>query len=214
MRDGSFKAMNTNTRVIAYIDGYNLYYGLKEQGWRWAYWLNLQSLVLKYIEPGQTLLETKYFTTIVAKPPDKRKRQAIFLEALQTLNSFSIYFGHFLDEQIICYGCGRQIPDHHEKMTDVNIATEMLTDFFQDKLDLALLISADSDLVPPVRAIHRLFPLKRVICLFPPRRSSKSLIKSVDGYEYIDVKKISRSLFPDIIIKKDGVVLKRPESWK
>jgi hypothetical protein len=31
-------------RVIAYIDGFNLYYGLKDKGWRRYYWLNLNSL--------------------------------------------------------------------------------------------------------------------------------------------------------------------------
>lgn len=206
--------MTDKIRVIAYIDGFNLYHGLKERGWRWAYWLNLQSLTLKYIEAGQDLIRTKYFTSRVSKPPDKQKRQATFLEALQTLKSFNIFYGHFLDDPITCFGCGRVIPDHHEKMTDVNIATEMLTDFFQDRLDLALLITADSDLVPPIRAIHRLFPGKRIICIFPPKRTSKSLIKVVDGYEYIDVKKLSRSLFPDEVIKKDGFVLRRPSSWR
>ena len=37
-------------------------------------------------------------------------------------------------------------------MTDVNIATAMLTDAYRDRFDTALLVSADSDLVPPVRA--------------------------------------------------------------
>ena len=40
-------------------------------------------------------------------------------------------------------------------MTDVNIAVEMLTDVFQDKLDKALIISADSDLAGPIRKVSR-----------------------------------------------------------
>lgn len=27
-------------RVIAYVDGYNLYYGLRAKGWKRYYWLN------------------------------------------------------------------------------------------------------------------------------------------------------------------------------
>ena len=30
-------------RVIAYVDGYNLYYGLRTKRWKWFYWLNIQS---------------------------------------------------------------------------------------------------------------------------------------------------------------------------
>ena len=27
-------------RIVAYIDGFNLYYGMKEKGWKYFYWLN------------------------------------------------------------------------------------------------------------------------------------------------------------------------------
>ena len=206
--------MSIKIRVIAYIDGFNLYHGLKEQGWRWAYWLNLQSLILKYIEINQELVLTKYFTSRVTNAPDKQKRQATFIEALSTLKSFKLYFGKYYYDPVECFNCGRIIDDYHEKMTDVNIATEMLTDAFQNKYDMALILSGDSDLVPPINAIHRLFPGKRIICLFPPRRVSKSLKNVVDGFEYIDDKKISKSLFPDQVIKLDGHILRRPDGWK
>jgi len=31
-------------RAIAYIDGFNLYYGLKEKHWRYYYWVDLKLL--------------------------------------------------------------------------------------------------------------------------------------------------------------------------
>jgi len=62
-------------RVIAYVDGYNLYYGLRSKHWRWFYWLNVQEVVRRLLEPYQTLVGTKYFTTIVKRPEDKRKRR-------------------------------------------------------------------------------------------------------------------------------------------
>lgn len=31
-------------RVISYIDGFNLYFGLKQKGWRKYYWLDLAAL--------------------------------------------------------------------------------------------------------------------------------------------------------------------------
>ena len=42
-------------RVIAYVDGFNLYYGLRTKKWRWFYWLNLQSMVRHLLKPHQTL---------------------------------------------------------------------------------------------------------------------------------------------------------------
>ena len=29
-------------RVLAYVDGFNLYFGLKDSGWQRYYWLNIQ----------------------------------------------------------------------------------------------------------------------------------------------------------------------------
>ena len=52
-------------RVIAYIDGFNLYFGLKSQGWERYLWLNVQTLAGNLLQPGQTLVHTKYFTARV-----------------------------------------------------------------------------------------------------------------------------------------------------
>jgi hypothetical protein len=43
--------MLMNERVIAYIDGFNLYFGLKSTGWKKFYWLNLQSMVQNLLKP-------------------------------------------------------------------------------------------------------------------------------------------------------------------
>jgi hypothetical protein len=40
-----------NQRVIAYIDGFNLYFGLRESGLRRCYWLNLPALAESLLRP-------------------------------------------------------------------------------------------------------------------------------------------------------------------
>jgi hypothetical protein len=57
-------------RVIAYVDGYNLYYGLREKQWKWFYWLNVQAMARHLLKTDQRLVTTKYFTTIVKQPED------------------------------------------------------------------------------------------------------------------------------------------------
>lgn len=119
-------------RVIAYVDGFNLYYGLRSKHWKWFYWLNIQEMARRMLKPGQILVSTKYFTSIVNRPADKHKRQSIFLEALRTLSNSYIYYGHFLSDTVTCSHCGHTYQTYHEKMTDVNIATELMSDAFQD----------------------------------------------------------------------------------
>ena len=200
-------------KVIAYIDGYNLYYGLRDQGWKRFYWLNLQKLAEQFLKPNQTLVETKYFTTIVKYPDDKRRRQQVFLEALQTLPNLSVFYGHFLSDPVTCHQCGHTYTTHHEKMTDVNISVELMKDAFQDRFDVAFLISADSDLVSPVRTVQQLFPKKKLISIFPPGRFSSALKRISAGTLRIGHVNLSKSLFPEQV-NKNGIALDRPNRWR
>jgi hypothetical protein len=51
------------SRVIVYIDGFNLYYALRSKGWRKYYWLDLARLAQALIKPGQQLEALHYFTS-------------------------------------------------------------------------------------------------------------------------------------------------------
>lgn len=201
-------------RVVAYVDGFNLYYGLRSKNWKWFYWLNVQEMARWMLKPDQTLVDTKYFTSIINQPANKHKRQATYLEALQTLTDFQIYYGHYLWSTVTCRNCGHAYRTHHEKMTDVNIAVELMSDAFQDSFDVALLISADSDLVGPVQAIQRFFNHKRIVVAFPPDRFSSALRKAANAHTFIGRNVLSKSVFPNEVIKPDGFVLQRPAKWR
>ena len=56
-------------RVITYIDGYNLYYGLLEAGLSSSRWLDLPKLGRSLLKPGQHLVLTRYFMTRVKGDP-------------------------------------------------------------------------------------------------------------------------------------------------
>lgn len=199
-------------RVIAYIDGFNLYFGLRSKGWKYFYWLNLQAVVQNMLKPEQTLEATKYFTAKITFPLDKQRRQNTFLEALGTLPDFYIYYGLYLDKVITCKNCGAMWHKPEEKMTDVNIAMELLTDAFQDAYDTALLFSADSDLVGPIQKVKLLFPHKRVVVVFPPDRHSAAL-KRITTYTFLGRNVLLRSVFPDEVVKPNGFILHRPARW-
>jgi uncharacterized LabA/DUF88 family protein len=201
-------------RVISYIDGFNLYYGLRSKNWKWFYWLNIQEMAKHLLKPTQVLVTTKYFTTIVNQPADKHRRQAVFLEALQTLSDLEIYYGHFLHEDVTCWNCSHTYRTYHEKMTDVHIATELMADAFQNKFDTALLVSGDGDLVPPVRKVRQLFSDKRIVAVFPPNRVSKALKKTANAHTNIGRATLTKSVFPDKVTKPDGFILQRPATWK
>ena len=175
-------------------------------------WLNISKLVNNLLQINQELIAIKYFTSRVSNNPDKQKRQTIYIEALESVG-IKIYYGHYQSDATECRQCGNIWPTFHEKMTDVNIATQMMIDAYQDRYDMAMLISGDSDLVPPIKAIHELFKNKRVFVAFPPKRHNASVALAAKGSMIIGRKKLVDSLFDKEVPKKDGYILKKPKEW-
>jgi uncharacterized LabA/DUF88 family protein len=204
-------------RVIGYIDGFNLYFGLKARRWKRYYWLDPARLVENLCLPNQQLLRIHFFT---ARISDSRgnsadaKRQTTYLDALATIDKLEIQEGHYLEKTRECRQCGNRWPDYEEKMTDVNIATRMLIDAYEDCFDTAMLVSADSDLVTPVREIRRRFPEKRIVAAMPPRRHSHDLATAVHASFQIGEQKIRKSQLPEEVPTRTGFVLRRPTTWK
>ncbi len=186
-------------RVAAYIDGFNLYYGLRSKGWRRYYWLDLRRLVERLLRPGQQLVAVHYFTTrVVPEPgnPDKARRQNTYLEALETLPDLTIRFGYFLPKERTCRQCGAILRTYEEKMT----------------FDTALVVSGDSDLYGPIEAVRRRYPHKRVVVAFPPDRVSKKL-RSGPSFT-IGRDAFRDSQLPDQVTNANGHVPTRPGNWR
>jgi uncharacterized LabA/DUF88 family protein len=200
-------------RVYVYIDGCNLHQGMKTNKFHRHYWLDLWTLATAFLRDGQELHVTKYFTARITTSPDKSKRQNTYIDALMALGQVEVIEGNFFGEPVVCHNCKIRCEIPKEKQTDTNIATEMVADAFLDRWDQAIVVSGDSDLVPPVKCIRKHFPGKRVLVAIPPSRHSKELTSAAHGSFYINEAKLTNSQLPDEVRKGD-VVLKRPDKWK
>ena len=200
-------------RVVVYVDGFNMYFGMMDAGFEKLRWLDLDALVKDLLLPNQQLAQVKYFTSRVSNNPDKQKRQMTYIEALES-KGVKIYYGNYQRDSEECKRCGNIWPTYNEKMTDVNIATQILIDAYEDKYDMAMLISGDSDLVPPMKAVHELFNKKRVFVAFPPKRHNQSVALIAKGSMTIGRKKIADNQFGEEVTKKGGYVLRQPSEWK
>ena len=83
--------------------------------------------------------------------------------------------GKYLDKQIQCPNCHDAISRPEEKKTDVNISVRMIADCVLNDTDTIVLVSADSDLVPPLEFIQKQYPEKRIKVYFPPSNFSFDL---------------------------------------
>jgi uncharacterized LabA/DUF88 family protein len=202
-------------RVIAYVDGFNLYFGLKEKGWRRYYWLNIKQLCQNILAgTNRQLVLTKYFTSRIKNNPDKEKRQSTFLDALSTVPDLQIFYGRYKISTRQCQYCWKTNEVPVEKMTDVRIASQMIADAVKNSFDSALLITGDGDLVPAIEVVKEITPAKNIIIASPPMRSNSDLYNAAGNRLHIFESTIKSSLLPDEVTMPNGFILKCPNYWK
>ncbi len=212
-------------RVTFYIDGFNFYFGLKRTKkidpiWRRFYWLDVVKFCESFQGDCQVLQKVIYFT---ASPlsPHKNSRQSAFLNANKLLNCerFEIVRGKYLEKHIICPYCNGDISRPEEKKTDVNISVRMVEDCVMDATDVVALVSADSDLVPPIELIQRRFPNIGIKVYFPPSNFSNDLKDNLIRHRSKPVlmiknmRRFESAVMPDSV-SADGKTYTIPDKWK
>ena len=212
-------------RVTVYVDGFNFYYGLKrkkrvDRSWKRFYWLDVVTFFEQFLGPDQELAKVIYFT---ASPldPVKNSRQSAFINANFILHpdKFEIVRGKYINKTIVCPHCHLAINRPEEKKTDVNLSVRMMGDCLMDQTDVVILVSADSDLIPPIDFIFNNFPNKKVKVYFPPANYSfdingymKAHKSSVVHLES-NVVKFNNAIMPDTVTvgAKSYTI---PDYWK
>jgi len=91
------KMSTSKERLMAYVDGFNLYFGIVEAGYNNCKWLDINKLVASLLKPHQKLNQIKYFTSRVSNNPEKQVRQTKYIEALET-RGIKIFYGHYQTE--------------------------------------------------------------------------------------------------------------------
>ena len=200
-------------RVIAYIDGYNFYYGLRDARLRSSRWLDFSAMCRALLKDGQQLDLVRYFTTRVRNNAAAAKRQSTFIDALIARGGIEIDFGHFISKNRQCKSCDHKWQQSEEKKTDVNIAVRLLEDAYDDRFDTAIVISGDSDLVPAIKAVRARFPCKRLVVASPPERVSEELRGAANTAITIYERTIRANRLPNPVVTSTGIQLWAPDGW-
>jgi uncharacterized LabA/DUF88 family protein len=123
--------------------------------------------------------------------------------------------GKFLAKKSTCRSCGHSYIFHEEKQTDVDIATQMIRDVVLDRCDITILVSADSDLIPPINFIREYNPNHKIIVYFPPKRFSNDLKTIANTYLKLEHHraKFELSFLPNPVTLANGYQLGKPVNW-
>jgi uncharacterized LabA/DUF88 family protein len=209
-------------RVIAYVDGFNVYYrALRRTPYKW---LDLVGLV-KEIFADHELCLVRYFTAPVkASPfdPQQQTKQQTYVRAISTFPLVRVHLGTYIsatvkmplaaawrERRLDCV----KVVRNEEKGSDVNIATHLLIDGFRDRYDMAAVLSSDSDLLEPMRAVRTELG-KKVALVYPdPKRPNSKLMSEADMIFPIRESILHNCQLPDELLDADGRTIRKPSSF-
>jgi uncharacterized LabA/DUF88 family protein len=195
-------------KVICYIDGFNLYHAISALNTPGLKWLDLKALSESLLGEDECLEAVNYFSAFAKWKPGPFKHHREYVKAL-LLTGVNPIMGKFkTQKEIECKKCGHSWPHHEEKQTDVNIALQVMMDAHEDLFDRALIISADSDLIPVVKKLKEKFPEKSVLIVIPPGREKIARELAQNSAKHTLRKNIIKQyLFPEVLKDTDGVIV-------
>ncbi|MEZ4698542.1 MAG: NYN domain-containing protein [Rhodothermales bacterium] len=205
-------------RTIAYIDGFNLYYGaLKGTPYKW---LDLRKLCQGLLDQTHQIDAIKYYTALInarSNDPTQPQRQQVYLRAIGTDPLVKVVLGHFLQHEVVRPLASDpetyvRVIKTEEKGSDVNLATDLVHDAHRGLFDAALVISNDSDLKEPVRIVRR--ELGLIVGVVNPGsgRASRVLTQDATFVKTIRSGLLRDSLLPGRLTDDRGTI-SRPANW-
>jgi NYN domain len=212
-------------RAIVYIDGFNLYNSLVRRAEAKGLsapehrWLNLSKLA-DFLLPEADVIRVRYFTSLVKRrtdDPEAGARQAAFLRALATLPNFTCHYGHFqrnkVKRRLVAEPTKSvRVIDFKEKGSDVNLATYLIYDAWTNECEMAGVISADTDLVEPIRLANK--KLQRGVIVLSPNvgKPPGAFGPVAVSSRRIKDRAFRACHFPDVLKDEDGIITK-PPGW-
>lgn len=217
-------------RTIVYVDGFNLYFRLLQK--RPALkWLNIKALAERLLKPTNQIVAVRYYTARVSGrlSPQGPARQQVYLDALATVPEISVHMGTFLSSEKFAglvhpptfrppIALPQPWPDVvkvlkvEEKGSDVNLACHLLLDAFQNKYDVAAVLSNDSDLVEPIRIVTQ--ELGKPLGLLSPVSAPNPELSRVASFiRRISVSDLAAAQFSSPLPRAGQLDLIRPAAW-
>lgn len=215
LRCGVFFLSGGNMRVQCYVDGFNLYHAIDDLRMNHLKWVNLRALAEAFIQPSQeTLTEVFYFTAYATWRPQAMVKHRAYVKALEA-NRVTPIFGHFKQKNMRCHSCGASWVSREEKGTDTNFVIQLLQEAHHNSFDKALIITADSDMVPAIQMVLDTFPQKQFMVCTPPNRYNIAReIRGIVETRKIKQGHLTRNLLPREIIDAAGnIVTTRPADY-
>ena len=223
-------------KTIAYVDGFNLYFGsLRGTPYRWLDLPALVQFLCHEQNPACELVAVKYYTADIKAKLSSHgeascKAQQDYLLSLQAHSKangakleivkgkYNIqpkkYYAH---QESVDFSQKLAVWVAEEKQTDVAIAVDLLCDALDNHCDQVVIFSNDSDLTPALTTVKSRWPNLKIGVVAPIRgegRQSSADLKAIADWTRsgIKVNELQAAQLPNKVLTRKRAISK-PEHW-
>lgn len=212
---GPIVSQKPQRSTIVYVDGFNFYYGALRDHPELK-WLDYRKLAERLLR-GHDIQTVKYFTSHVqdrADDPGLAQRRGAYISALTEHSKIEVYLGQFKQrERWLPQARGHRrgniemvrVIYTEEKRSDVSLGAHLVRDACHRKMDVALVLSNDSDLQTPVKMAEE----------------EDVLVITVNPHEHEDqprrllsADRRTQSQLPNPVVFGAGRKIYRPKEWE
>ena len=197
-----------------FVDGFNLYHAIDDLGQPYLKWLSLNRLGRRLMAPfGTDVSEVVFCTALFKRDFGKLKRHEAYIAAMEA-EGVRVLQGHTTHEDMDCNACGHVWKQPREKETDINVALSLFDSAFSGRIDIAFLVTADTDQAATLRFVGQMCPNVRVVVLTPPGRPTPAHLQNLSWKSVrISETDLDLSVLPAMIQPPAGRLVVRPPNY-
>lgn len=228
-------------RVRLYIDGFNMYGAIadhckSERGFKrhdpqhlkWLSYRSLSAYILQKLRSRSDIVDPEIdainlYTTLpdvnyglssseIAFETSRRGRHQKYISAM-VHEDVRVHHGKFKEVFTTCKLCKGEFPRNVEKETDVHVAVDLVADSLRGEIDVAIVLSGDSDLGPAFETVRNKSGVILISVVFAPRTSSRNLDRYSHQSLRLTIPELERHLLPEIVRSNGRGDTNRPPEY-
>jgi uncharacterized LabA/DUF88 family protein len=214
-------------KVVSLVDGFNVYHALDQRSRHGGYpykefkWINYWRLSQCFVPQKDVMDQVRWFTAespLPGREGDLRRGRHRRLQRANEAQGVQVVDGYFRpvtrSRKLIVPPGFIKYETHEEKRTDVAIAVALVSLAHQKAYDKAVLITADSDMIPAVEEAKAVHPGGEIVNVVPIERRARALYNCVDQQIRMRTKHLRASRLPLRIALDTSRTIRCPREWE
>lgn len=200
------QALPRGLKAGVYFDGFNLYEAINQMKKPHLKWTNLRALSELFCRRYGASLETVVFCTALREEDGATRARHKTFNTAQKAYDVRVVPGHYM--------VPRSGGKAQEKQSDINLALSVMLDAEDGVIELAIVVSADSDQAATAKHFRKRHPKKYFVTVAPPNRAASEKVEAYAHDSFtITPAELESCPLGATVVGKSGRLIPRPTEY-